>query len=109
MTTASKLSSSPCLQGERVAFTGTLTSMTHKEAFEHVVAHGGIPARHVSGQTTVLVVGDEGWPLENDGRASTKFLEARQRISNREAIRILDESEWLHAIGLSSRDHAHRV
>ena len=59
--------SSPPLKGERVAFTGTLASMTHKEAAELVEANGGTAMSSVSGQPTMLVVGDEGWPLESDG------------------------------------------
>ncbi len=30
-TDASSVASSPCLQGERVSFTGTLASMTHQQ------------------------------------------------------------------------------
>ncbi|MBT4864132.1 MAG: GlcNAc transferase, partial [Planctomycetaceae bacterium] len=55
---------SPCLQGECVAFTGILASMTHRQAFELVEEHGGGPTTHVNRQTTMLVIGEEGWPLE---------------------------------------------
>ncbi len=61
--------SSPCLQGERVAFTGTLASMTHSQAHDVTTKYGGEAVTHVSGRTTMLVVGEEGWPLEDDGQA----------------------------------------
>ena len=70
---ANEVTSSPCLQGERLSFTGTLASMTHKQAHELVVEHGGEATRHVSKQTSMLVVGEEGWPLEDDGHPSQKL------------------------------------
>ena len=64
----SNVSQSPALAGERVAFTGTLASMTHREShITRVVEHGGNAGEHVSRQTTMLVIGEEGWPLEPDG------------------------------------------
>src|SRR5207344_2561694 len=49
-----RLPQSPPLAGERLAFTGTLASMTHKEAHARAVEAGGIAAEHVSRQTTML-------------------------------------------------------
>ena len=72
----SPLESSPLLQGERVAFTGTLASMTHRQAMELVETHGGVPMQHVGQLTSILVVGEEGWPLEPDGLPSTKLEHA---------------------------------
>ncbi len=65
----SAAASSLPLSGERVAFTGTLASMTHRQAAELVAQQGGAPPEHVSSKTTLLVVGEEGWPLEADGPA----------------------------------------
>ncbi|MED5400554.1 MAG: BRCT domain-containing protein, partial [Planctomycetota bacterium] len=64
------LSGSPCLQGEQVAFTGVLASMTHRDAMDVVARHGGTSTQHVSRTTTLLVVGEEGWPLESNGQPS---------------------------------------
>lgn len=71
------LQGSPALQGERVVFTGTLASMTHQKAWEFVEQHGGQAAQHVSRQTTLLVVGEEGWPLEADGSPSVNLSQRR--------------------------------
>ena len=98
------IASSPCLQGERVAFTGTLASMTHKEASDLVVANGGTPMSSVSGQTTILVVGDEGWPLEADGKASQKLEFVESQLATGHEVKVLDESAWLLLIGLADRD-----
>ena len=98
------IASSPCLQGERVAFTGTLASMTHKEASDVVVANGGTPMASVSGQTTILVVGDEGWPLEADGKTSQKLEFVEAQLASGHEVKVLDESAWLHLVGLADRD-----
>lgn len=93
------LKSSPCLTGERVAFTGTLASMTHRQAHELVEQYGGTATHGVSRQTTMLVVGEEGWPLEDDGAVSKKLEQAEQFKSQGAAIRILQESDWLYLLG----------
>ncbi len=96
------VASSPLLAGERVAFTGILASMTHRQAAELVEQHGGQPVQHVTQQTTLLVIGEEGWPLEADGQPSVKLVQA-QAVQQRGAeLRILSESEWLTALGLEA-------
>jgi len=100
---APELASSPVLQGERVTFTGTLASMTHRQGAEQVVRHGGQPSQHVSKQTTMLVVGEEGWPLEADGQPSQKLVQSQELCERGFPLRILQESEWLHLLGLEER------
>lgn len=96
--------SSPCLQGERVAFTGTLASMTHREAQELTARFGGQAVLHISRRTTLLVVGEEGWPLEDDGQPSVKLQQAVEQINAGTPLRILRESDWLRLLGLEERD-----
>ncbi|MEZ6146462.1 MAG: tetratricopeptide repeat protein [Planctomycetaceae bacterium] len=98
-----ELSSSPPLQGERVTFTGTLGAMTHAQAAAIVVQHGGEATEHVSGQTTMLVVGEEGWPLEEDGQPSVKLQQVTQRNAEGASIRVVNEADFLHLVGLSER------
>lgn len=90
------------LRGEKVAFTGTLASMTHKQAAELVAKHGGEAVTNISQQTTLLVIGEEGWPLEADGRISVKLEQAHQLRERGQALRLLNESEWLQALGLEA-------
>ncbi|MFO0918320.1 MAG: tetratricopeptide repeat protein [Planctomycetaceae bacterium] len=92
------------LRGERVAFTGTLASMTHRQAADLVVRHGGEPVVNVSQLTTLLVIGEEGWPLEEDGRISVKLEQAQQLRDRGQSLRLLHESEWLQALGLETPD-----
>lgn len=108
-TALSSAPSSALLSGERVAFTGTLASMTHRQAAELVEQHGGAPVHHISQQTTLLVIGEEGWPLEPDGRPSLKLLQAQSLQERGSPLRILSESEWLSALGLESRSKVQQL
>lgn len=102
--------SSPALQAEHVAFTGTLASMTHAEACELVAEHGGTAAGHVSRQTTMLVIGEEGWPLEADGRPSQKLEQVDEHRRHGADVRILNETEWLRLLSLEEREReVHRL
>ncbi len=104
------LSSSPCLQGERVVFTGTLASMTHAQAAALVSEHGGTATEHVSRQTTMLVIGEEGWPLEDNGLPSIKLQQAERWRSEGSDIQLLSETNWLALLGLNEhRDEVHRL
>lgn len=103
-TGSTHLKSSPILQGERIAFTGTLASMTHRQAMDMVEEHGGTSSQHVSHQTTLLVVGEEGWPLEADGKISVKLDQARQLHDKGEPVRIVSESEWLAMLSIEPRE-----
>lgn len=102
-TDAPSVASSPCLQGERVSFTGTLASMTHQQAHEVVEQHGGTATHNVSKQTTMLVVGEEGWPLEPDGHPSIKLQQITQWQKEGIPVRIVSESDWLRIVGLDGR------
>jgi tetratricopeptide (TPR) repeat protein len=59
-----------------VAFTGRLACMTRAEAFEVVRQRGGTPSEAVTKRTKVLIVGELGWPLLDDGRPSNKLSRA---------------------------------
>lgn len=74
--------------------------MTHRQAMDIVELHGGQSMQHVGQQTTVLVVGEEGWPLEPDGQPSVKLEQARQLHEKGEPLRIVSESEWLKLLGI---------
>ncbi len=104
------LDDSPCLQGELVTFTGTLASMTHRRAMELVTEHGGNSATGVTRQTTMLVVGEEGWPLESDGLPSVKWQDANELAREGLPIRIITESQWLHLLALDeTRSEIHKA
>lgn len=102
-TTEPMLASSPALAGERVSFTGTLASMTHAQAAELVERHGGMATEHVSRQTTMLVIGEEGWPLDDDGHISVKLQLAQRWRDAGAELRVVNESDWLLLLGLTER------
>ena len=106
LTLPNAVSSLP-LSGETVAFTGTLASMIHRDAISMVEQYGGRATHSVSGSTTMLVIGEEGWPLEDDGGASQKLQQVMQMIADGLEVRILAESAWLQLLGLD--DHREEI
>jgi tetratricopeptide (TPR) repeat protein len=86
------------LHGERVAFAGKLASMTLAEAATLVRKQGGEWVRSVTARTSMLVVGQDGWPLQSDGRLTYNLREARRR-QRIEPIEILSEADWLGRLG----------
>src|SRR6478672_6956561 len=87
-----------------VAFTGRLACMTRAEAFEVVRRHGGTPSQAVTKQTTLLIVGELGWPLLDDGRPSNKLSRAASY-----GIPVVSERRFLEWIGKSVPDSVQRT
>lgn len=96
--------------GKQTAFTGRLASMTRSEAADLVRAYGGVFSAAVSRRTHLLVVGQEGWPLQKDGSLTNKLQRARRLQKGGADIAILPEEEFLHALGLQERSSGvHRL
>ena len=87
-----------------VAFTGRLACMSRADAFEVVRSHGGTPRQAVTRQTSVLVVGELGWPLLDDGRPSNKLSRAGSY-----GIPVVSERRFLEWIGKAVPDSLHRT
>src|SRR6266536_1044874 len=87
-----------------VAFTGRLACMSRSEAFEVVRRHGGTPSQTVTRQTNVLVVGELGWPLLDDGRPSNKLSRAGSY-----GIPVVSERRFLEWIGKAVPDSLNRT
>src|SRR5262249_7234571 len=87
-----------------VAFTGRLACMTRAEAFEVVRSHGGTPSQTVTRQTNVLVVGELGWPLLDDGRPSNKLSRAGTY-----GVPVVSERRFLEWIGKALPDSWNRT
>ena len=51
--------------------------MKRADAFALVRKHGGKPREGVTRKTDVLIVGELGWPLLDDGRPSNSLAQAR--------------------------------
>ena len=63
-----------------VAFTGRLACMSRAEAFEVVRQKGGTPSQAVTKLTSLLIVGELGRPLSDDGRPSNKLARATSYV-----------------------------
>jgi tetratricopeptide (TPR) repeat protein len=87
-----------------VAFTGRLACMSRAEAFEVVRQHGGTPSQTVTRQTSVLVVGELGWPLLDNGRPSNKLSRAGTY-----GIPVVSERRFLEWIGKAVPDSWNRA
>jgi tetratricopeptide (TPR) repeat protein len=87
-----------------VAFTGRLACMSRAEAFEVVRQHGGTPSQAVTRRTKLLIVGELGWPLLDDGRPSNKLSRA-----NAYGIPVANERRFLEWIGKAVPDSVHKT
>src|ERR1700752_3243839 len=87
-----------------VAFTGRLAGITRAEAFDVVRRRGGTPSPEVTKRTQVLVVGELGWPLLDDGRPSNKLSRASSY-----GIPVISERRFLEWIGKAAPDSLHRT
>jgi tetratricopeptide (TPR) repeat protein len=86
--------------GQCVALTGRLAALSREEALRLVRARGARVGEKVSRETTLLVVGQEGWPLGKDGRLSANLRRARALQEAGHAIEVVDEQEFLTRLGL---------
>jgi tetratricopeptide (TPR) repeat protein len=87
-----------------VAFTGRLACMTRAEAFGVVRQRGGTPSPEVTKRTKVLVVGELGWPLLDDGRPSNKLSRATEY-----GIAVVSERRFLEWIGKAVPDSVQKT
>ena len=93
------------LEGERIAITGKLASMTRPEAVELIRSRGGAVVCNVDHRTSILVVGQDGWPLRKDGRLTSRLQKAR-RLQASHPILILTEAEFLVRVGVQHEPFA---
>src|SRR5438552_245242 len=89
------------LVGHKVAFTGRLASTTRAQAAVLVRAYGGEWLSLVTRRTSMLVVGQDGWPLGKDGRLTRKLQKARW-LQRSQPLTIVTEAEFLTRLGLDS-------
>jgi tetratricopeptide (TPR) repeat protein len=71
--------------------------MKRADAFALVREQGGVPREGVTRQTGVLIVGELGWPLLDDGRPSNSLAQARSY-----RIPIASERQFLEWLGKSA-------
>jgi tetratricopeptide (TPR) repeat protein len=98
---SSSTAASQRLRGQCVAVTGRLASLSREEANRLVRAQGGHFSDKVSRETTLLVVGQEGWPLGKDGRLSGNLRRTRVLQEAGHKLQVIGEQEFLERLGLS--------
>ena len=68
--------------------------MKRADAFALVTKHGGKPRQGITKDTRVLIVGELGWPLQEDGRPSNSLTQAKSY-----GVPIVSERRFLEWIG----------
>jgi hypothetical protein len=84
---------------DRFVETGRLACMSRAEAFDVVRQRGGTPSPAVTKRTQVLIVGELGWRLLDDGRPSNKLSRATAL-----GIPIVSERRFLEWVGKTVPD-----
>jgi tetratricopeptide (TPR) repeat protein len=101
---------SPGLDGTEVAITGRLASMAREEAAERIAAAGGIYVTAPRAGTGLLVVGQGGPPLGEDGRLTHALRRARELQEAGAPLELLAEEHFLARLGLEEeRAGLHRA
>lgn len=93
------------LHGRKVCATGRLLCLTHVELRTLVEASGGKFLTNPSRTGFLMVVGDGGWPAENNGQCSIAFERARKLKAYGFAIEFISEDDFLEALGLKQSAH----
>ena len=91
------------LRGKEVSFTGRLAAMTRREAMDLVIANGGRFAEVPRPETDYVVIGEEGWPLQADGRLTRKLSRAKELQQEGVGVAIIGEEVFLRMLGLDDR------
>jgi tetratricopeptide (TPR) repeat protein len=88
------------LGGTKVALTGRLVSMTHREAAALIAELGGSVVQSPTRDTQFLVIGQDGLPLGEDGAPTANLLRARKLKAEGYAIELVTEDTFLQQFGL---------
>lgn len=86
------------LYNKVVVFTGALSSMTRKEAFQLVANLGGIPSDNLNAKTNFLVIGNSEFAQSVKEGKTNKMKKAEKMIQKGLEISIISESAFFDAI-----------
>jgi DNA polymerase-3 subunit epsilon len=81
--------------GKVLVFTGTMSSMTRRQAMQAVVACGGLCGDIVNAQTDYLILGQKGYWGYQAGHKSNKMRKAESMRNKGAAIEIMSETDFL--------------
>jgi tetratricopeptide (TPR) repeat protein len=97
------------LRGKQVAIAGTMASMSREEADDLIRKCGGQPTREPGAGTAFVVVGQEGWPVGEDGRITDELERARRLQDEGAELRVIGEQEFLEMLRLAGERAAETV
>ena len=91
------------LEGMSVALTGRFASFTQEEMVELIEGLGGEVVREPSADTDLLVIGEDGFALDEDGTPTRNLRRARELETDGAPLRIVGEEEFLSELDLDDR------
>jgi tetratricopeptide (TPR) repeat protein len=94
------------LRGKRVAVTGRLVSMTHADFAELVTERGAEFVPLPNRSTNVLVIGQDGWPLESDGQQTVSLARARRYRAYGYPLELISEDIFYSRLELPEAQNA---
>lgn len=98
------LSDRRALEGRTVVLTGRLASMTHEEAARRVADAGGRVEREPGAHTDLVVVGQGGPPLDDDGEPTRALVRARELRASGGRPEVVHEEVLLERLGIEGFD-----
>lgn len=97
------------LAGKRVAFAGRFAAVTRDEAAELAAEAGALPVPQAGDDTALVVVGEESWPVGDDGHVADDLERAGRLCEAGRPIEVIGERDFLTRVGLAGGDDAARV
>ncbi len=97
------------LEGRTVCATGRFVNFTQADLGELVKSRGGRLVARPTRLTTILVIGDDGPPIDSVGQPNQCLKQAQRLINYGYTIHIYRETEFFESAGLRDRDDVQRL
>lgn len=94
----SKFDQDNIFYGKKVVFTGTLSSMARKDAFQKIVDIGGAISDTLTKETNYLVVGQQNYKVVGESGMSSKQKKALEYAKKGDDIEVISEDFFLENI-----------
>lgn len=86
------------IRGRRISITGRLARLTRDEAIRRIEAAGGHYDETPDADTQYVVVGEDGWPLQDDGRLTRNLMRAHDLQARGEPLTVVQEADFVAAL-----------
>jgi tetratricopeptide (TPR) repeat protein len=91
---------SACLAGQKVCVIGRFLAMTQADVVAVVRAHGGVVVHAPSQDTSLVVLGGDGWPCLRDGSPTRLGERVQELRRSGSPLVVLSEEEFFARLGL---------